>query len=271
MKRISMFLAIVLCVCSFSTYAKAQELSGEQSKAQNNDTIESTDETVSAFFEDSVIVGDSIAMGLAKYTAKNKDSVIHNMKYLTSGGFGYLNALKEISEDSIHPEYKGKQQYVWDSIKQMKVKKVFLSLGMNDLNPCRNRTTAKMQEVISHILEESPKVKIYILSITPVLKGAEVGRINNDFIKETNAEIQKLAEDNGLEYIDVSSGLFNEEGTLKEEYCSDGFVHLSQNAYEEVYEEVFTSLAKRDSVTNEQPSEEFEDETEQSLTSEVSQ
>lgn len=242
MKKMSMLLACIFVICSFKVDVQAAEIQKNETEIKTLEVI--SNEDIADYYKRCVMVGDSVAGGLASYASKNESSLVHNMLFLTAGGFGAQNALKEISEESVHPEYNGKQQYIWDSISQMDVEQVIISFGMNDLNPCRNRTASKFEEVIEKILEKNSDVRITIMSITPVLQGAEVGRINNDFIRETNDELETLARENNWGYIDVMSRLVDEEGNLFEPYCSDGFVHLSRSAYEQVYENIFREFVR---------------------------
>ena len=73
-----------------------------------------------------------------------------------------------------------------------------------------------------------PESELYIQSVFPVREGYSF--VNNDQIDELNSRIKKVAEDNGLSYIDIGTALKNEEGTLKPGYTADG-LHLMGDPY----------------------------------------
>ena len=65
---------------------------------------------------------------------KRQDSFLSRLQFLAAGSYSVNNALWEVNEKSVHPMYRGKQRQVWESISMMGGRRVFLMLGMNDLN-----------------------------------------------------------------------------------------------------------------------------------------
>ena len=115
-----------------------------------------------------------------------------------------------------------------DAIAASGVKKVFIMLGMNDLNIYGiDGTIDKWGILTQRIKAKSPDVTIYVQSMSPVLTGAESGKLNNTTIDQYNAKLQAFAASNGFVYIDVASSLKDSSNGLASAYCSDGFVHLS--------------------------------------------
>lgn len=201
----------------------------EEEAAATGRTV--ADLKIDAYFADSVIVGDSIVLGYRNYCMKSADASLKSMRFLAAGSFSVHNALWPVSEKSVHPLYKGKQQPVWESISMMGAKSVFLFFGMNDLG-VDDDTCKCYQEVIGHIRELNPDVDIHIISMTYTLKGQGKKRLNNDNIRVFNEEMKALAETNGWGFIDMATPLADSEGNLAAEYCSDGFVHQTAAAYE---------------------------------------
>lgn len=241
MKRfLSILVAVTLVFTGIKLTAHAEEKTVENKSSEVNIV---TFEDAQAYFEDAVFIGDSVGLGFQKYVEANSNSVAARISFLTSGGFGVCNALKPVSDGIPHPEYNGQKQLIWDSIQQIGAKKVILSLGVNDMNPLNNRFVSKYKEVIDKILEVNPEVEINVVSVTPVLKGAESGRINNEFIDETNIKLQEMLNENGWGYIDVNSLLKDENGGLIKGYCSDKFVHLTRSAYTNAWETAFRKMA----------------------------
>lgn len=112
-----------------------------------------------------------------------------------------------------------------------KPKKVFLLIGINDLNGDPARTAnavANIKTIIERIRTESPKTKLYVQSILPVGKNREE---KNREVNKANPEIKKICEEMGVTYIDIHSAFADEEGYLKKEYTFNDGLHLNGAGY----------------------------------------
>lgn len=223
-----------------------EEEETEDEGAEGQDAEEENAEEIDAYFDDSVFVGDSIMLGFRNYAMKRQDTFLSRMNFLAAGSFSANNALWEVNEKSVHPVYQGEQRQVWESISLMGSKKVFLMLGMNDLNVTGlEGSCEKYEELIGKIKESSPDAEIYIMSMTYVLKGKETGKLENGTIREFNSMLKEMAEKNGWGFVDVAEALADGNGDLAEEYCSDGFAHQNPDAYD-VWVSVLRKYAAKD-------------------------
>ena len=174
-----------------------------------------------SFFDDAVFVGDSVSLRLNYYCQAHKGA-LGKAQFLTAGSLGSGNALLEVSADSVHPQYQGEKKLIQDSVKAMGAKKVFIMLGMNDLNIYKIDGTVKnMNTLAQRILKQSPDAEIYLQSMTPILANHEKGQLTNKNLDKYNAELKKLAKEKGYHFADVASVMKLEDGSLKPEYCSD--------------------------------------------------
>lgn len=203
-----------------------------------------TEEELAQYYRDSVFIGDSIMVGFRNYSAKQKESFVSGIQFLAVGSYSAFNAMKPVTDENVHPLYKGKKSQVWDVIPQLGVKRVFILLGMNDISILGlEGARDKYKELIGQILTTSPDVEIHIMSTTYTLKDAGKGKLNNENLAQYNVLLQEMAEENGWGYVDVCTPLLDEEGNLMESYCSDGYVHLVGTAYS-VWEGVLREYAK---------------------------
>lgn len=164
---------------------------------------------------------------------KRQDTFLSRMNFLAAGSFSANNALWDVNDESVHPVYQGEQRQVWESVSLMGSKRVFLMLGMNDLNITGvEGSCEKYEELIGKIKEKNPDAEIIIMSMTYVLKGKETGKLQNDTIREFNGMLETMAEKNGWGYVNVAEALADGNGDLAEEYCSDGFAHQNPEAYD---------------------------------------
>lgn len=179
-----------------------------------------------SWFDDAVFVGDSVSLKLTMY--ESSVDRLGKAQFLTAGSLSATNALWDVSDQSVHPKYKGKKQKVEDSISQMKnVKKVYIMLGMNDINAVGiNNGIKNFEKLCNRILEKSPNVQIYVQSVTPLIKGskssvAKEGKLNNKTIYEYNKKLAELAQKRGWYFVNVSEVMYDDAGYLKKEYCGD--------------------------------------------------
>ena len=212
------------------------ELTQEEKKAEAE---------VDAYFDNAVFVGDSIMLGFRNYAMKRQDTFLSRPQFLAAGSFSVNNALWPVDDKSVHPVYRGEQHQIWESIAMMGSKRVFLMLGMNDLNINGvEGTCKKYEELVDKIKETDPDAEINIMSMTYILHGKEVGMLQNDIIRQYNQELEKLADEKGWGFVDISQPLADENGDLAVEYCSDDFAHQRPEAYD-VWVSVLRDYARR--------------------------
>ncbi len=184
------------------------------------------------FFKDSVLVGDSVALGFSNYAAKHSSlPIFQNLQFLTAGSFSVHNAFSAISSKSKHPMYRGQQRYIWDSINMMGAKHAYTFFGLNDLYAGVENTAAKYLQLLMQIKAVNPDIDYTIISTTPMYRGSEKKGLNNANIRALNASMAQIAAENGWGFIDVASLLTDSDGCLAKQYCSDSYVHETNAAY----------------------------------------
>lgn len=191
-----------------------------------------------SYFDDAAFIGDSVTMRLQIHALSNK-SALGNANFFTIGNFSAYDALKPVSSDSIHPSYQGKKMTAEECVAACGAKKVYIMLGMNDISDFRGGTDVAIDRyttLIKRILEKNPGVTIYVQSMTPTLavSTVHVKGITNERIKEYNSKIVKMCGENGWNFINVASVMYDSTGeVLKTEYCSDPdgmALHLNDSA-----------------------------------------
>lgn len=198
-----------------------------------------------SFFENSVFVGDSVMMGFRNYILKQEEGFLGNPEFLVSGSYSLRMALNPVSDKTIHPIYQGEQRLIWDSMKMMGVDKVFLFFGLNDIGMLSVDTTYENYlKVIASIYETNPDISIYILSTTNIYNGSEIGSLNNENVRLLNQKMKDYCTESKEEFIDIADYLIDENGYLKEEYCSDNYVHQTPEAYD-IWIQVLREFARR--------------------------
>ena len=216
----------------------AQETEAVPENMEAGDIEEMTQEELALYFGESVFIGDSVMIGLRNYSMNQEgDSCLSGAQFLAAVGYSSYNALQPVTGKHIHPLYKGKKCQVWDAVSDMGAKRVFISLGTNDIIMLGSEgAIERCRQVVDKILESCPGVEINCISVTYAAEGKEKGKLNNQSIAEYNGLLLQMAAQNGWGYLDLATPLSDGRGNLSNEICSDGFVHLKNSAYE-VWEE----------------------------------
>lgn len=204
----------------FGEAKTAEAAKGESELIQEEEKVYTFEIVDASYMEDALFIGDSRTVGLYIY------SDFEQSDYFCSSGltlYKLTQAPKRKPKDGNWPEdletFLHRKQY----------KKVYIMLGINEMgiSSC-DYFIEHYQEIIALIQKLQPDAIIYLQSIMKVTakrSGAGGSSINNPGIDERNAEIEKLADQKNIFYLDVNSALCDEDGNLKKEYTSDG-VHL---------------------------------------------
>ncbi|MCR5404716.1 MAG: hypothetical protein K6E91_12995 [Butyrivibrio sp.] len=187
---------------------------------------------ICAFYDGTVFAGDSVMLGFRNYSKKSTDPMLSKLSFLAAGSLSLHNSFWEVSSKSVHPLYQGEQHPIWESIQMMGAKKAFLFFGINDVVYNLDESMSLYAQLVEKIKEYSPDIDITIISATYTLKDKGKGKLNNANLAEFNRSAKALADQNGWGFVDIANPLSDGEGNLLPQYCSDGFLHESNKAYE---------------------------------------
>ncbi|MBE9011236.1 lysophospholipase [Pseudanabaenaceae cyanobacterium LEGE 13415] len=122
---------------------------------------------------------------------------------------------------------------------QAKPKAIFVMVGINDL--LRGRSDQEVldaqEEIIRQLKKTHPKAKIVIQGLLPRAKesittanATQVEALSNDRIFQFNRRLAALADQTGVEFLDLQPLFSDNEGFLRSELTTDG-LHLSTQGY----------------------------------------
>lgn len=185
-----------------------------------------------SFYANSVFVGDSVMYGFERYI-KGRPGTLGDPSFLTAGSFAARIELTAPTADSPHPLYQGVKTQVCNVLPSMGADKVFLFFGLNDIGMVGvDQTVANYKSVIDNIRANSPTIKIYIISTTYMAAGSELKFLNNANIGLLNQQLEANAPSWGVGFVDVAKYMYDSSGCLVAGYSSDGYVHITQAAYD---------------------------------------
>jgi len=118
-----------------------------------------------------------------------------------------------------------------DQVFKLKPKKLFLMIGINDLNKKSGTDTAILnyKKLFDLIDQNIPQSKIYVQSILPVNDVWTF--IDNTDIPSLNKELKHQANKRSYTYIDLHLAFSDSTGKLKQALSNDG-IHLLGAGYE---------------------------------------
>lgn len=188
-----------------------------------------------SWFDDAVFFGDSVSGWLFAYAG---EAGLGDATFLTGTSFGIENALGEVSDSSYHPTYQGTKMKLDDAVVACGAKKVYIMLGMNDIDYGQEKIVKDYVKLVEGIQAKSPDVQIYIQSVTPMIRTSKraTETFNNATVKAFNDAMKEQCQAHRWNYLDIASVFSEADGCLREEVCSDSNLmglHLTQEATKE--------------------------------------
>ncbi len=106
--------------------------------------------------------------------------------------------------------------------------RIHLLAGANDLKTGvpEAQIVQNLSQALQHLQQQHPSAEIVIYSVFPT-RRADIG---NDRIRSLNAQIVRLAANQGVEYRDVHTFLEDAGGALRPDLTTDG-LHLNERGY----------------------------------------
>lgn len=175
------------------------------------------------FFDDAVIIGDSISYILFQYETMH--GLLGNPQFLVRGGTGLNGLVLRYYNIS----YKGQEMFIEDAVAATGAKKVFIMLGQNDLRyRTLEDTMSSWDPLIQRILEKNPDAEIYIQSC--IYEWYPTGHENsvNDKIDAFNQQVIAYAQEHGYHYVDIQQYVEDHTRRMATEYSMDQSIHLNE-------------------------------------------
>lgn len=118
-----------------------------------------------------------------------------------------------------------------DHIISLKPSKIFLMIGINDINDGRDidHILGNYESIILRIQSELPHTKLYIQSVLPVNNSVYNHKINNDHVKNVNSRLADLTAKHDVTFINIYPHVLK-DNEFDEKYTVDG-CHLSGEGY----------------------------------------
>lgn len=172
------------------------------------------------YFSDAVFIGDSRTVGMYEYGGLEEISTF----YASTG----LTIYKIFDAAIVSVSGQKKKITIEEALQENSFAKIYLMIGINEMGTGTVETfISKYGEVVEHLQELQPDAVIYIQGIIKVTteRSEQGDYINNEGIEARNRELEKLADNRSIFYLDVNPLICDETGGLVDSYTFDG-VHL---------------------------------------------
>ena len=170
-----------------------------------------------------LFIGDSRTVGLSEY------GKLGNADVFADTGMSVYNVTKKAL-----PAPDGEKHTLDERLQEKNYQAILLMLGINELGYDRNVSYKRYGELVAHIRELQPDAWIVLeANLHVTQEQSEKDDIfNNDNINQVNDNIRRLAQENGLGYLDVNVLFDDENGCLGAEYSADG-AHVLGSYYDD--------------------------------------
>ena len=186
----------------------------------------------STFFNDAVFVGDSITQGLGIYALSQRsrgNSPLGSARFLTAVSYSIrASASDNYANNAINLSWQGQKMSIEECLAAMGAKELYIMLGVNDgVGSNLEYYRDLYQKAMDKVTARNPELVIRVQSCTPITKSREKGVLNNENLDRFNVLLKEICEVSGYDYVDVSTPMKRGDGSLKPEYSSDMYVHMS--------------------------------------------
>lgn len=182
-----------------------------------------------SYFDDAAFIGDSRIDGFRLYSG------------ITNGEFIVHTGLSIFQVDSREITYKGQKMKVLDALGKGSYKKVYVSMGINELGMYNDQGYHdRFAKLVDDIRAQQPDATIYIQLLIPVneKKCQEKGiasYIENEHLQVYNDLLRQVAQEKHVFLVDPAEELTDETGEPPYDSVADG-VHFNRAPYQQWFD-----------------------------------
>ena len=202
-------------------------------------------------FNNSVFIGDSIMEGIRQYVVRQRktEPTLGDARFIaTTIGISLADLVGD-KQNCLYYSYRGKEQPLADILAELgTIDRIFLMLGMNDLaagDADTDTAVTRYLRLVENLSEQFPKAEIVILTNTPKVASAWLPNyianreLDNALISDFVQKLVAMCDQNGILYVDTHAALCDANGNLPDDYCRDGYIHLSDAGSRVVVEALY--------------------------------
>lgn len=182
-----------------------------------------SDADVIEFFNNAVLIGNSVSVGFDMYFNAYGRGLMGNALVCARVSYSLLN--DQTFRSDYVPRLNGTPMRARDIIRNSGRRYAFICLGTNDIY---GDVVQRYYDYLDDIRSVNPNTVIFIEACTP----SRDNHPSNADINNLNAALrQYCSSHSNFYYIDTNTPLLDSNGLLASGYCSDGNVHISYSGY----------------------------------------
>ncbi len=192
-----------------------------------------------SFFDDAVLVGDSITNTLRNYVSGQRarhEGFLGKAQFLGVISMSALRAsYNNVStQGGVNFKFRGKDVTFTEALKGTGAKKVFLLFGSNELIWCKwEDELAAFEKIFGLIRSVDPDAEIVVQAVLPITAAyCKKERIQIDKWNSFNIELRALCERNDVAFLSFAEQVMDENGYLPKSLSNDGEYHLNEKGNE---------------------------------------
>lgn len=215
---------------------ESEQGSAAENKGDSLTTVPAKEAKPESYFADALFIGDSRTQSLMLY------GTLYDADFVSTRGYNTPQYFSEVisinGTETTGTDFVGSKQNAY--------KDVYLMLGTNELGYDLGVFIENYRAVIKDVKAKQANANIYLNAILPVTKSKDdtndVWGVKNSNIIIFNKELRKLADEEGIYFLDASSVIANEAGYLPEEISPDG-VHFDKSTVDKWQSFIQTHVA----------------------------
>ena len=184
------------------------------------------------FFEGALFLGDSLTDMFGGYVRKCRETdedLLGGAQFFGVTSMSVKIACMDRASSGISFRYRGKAVSITEIIRQTEAKRVFIMLGVNDID---SRAWDTVEEyfaaLIDAIHEKCPDTEVVIEGILPITEQyCRTRKQKIDHWNSFNAILSEICEAHGAAFLDFSADLMDAQGYLPTSLSSDKQYHLN--------------------------------------------
>lgn len=171
------------------------------------------------YFDNAVIIGDSITYFL--WQEESKNNYLGDMSFVTRQGISINSLIRRFK----NLYYQGREMYIEDIAASCDAERIYIMLGCLDFQvpAALFYLMDNWNIMLDRIAEKAPDKEIVIVSNIPSFTEKAEPAEFNDAVAKTNVQLRQLANDRGIGFLDLGYYIQDHRGGIPAIYAKDAF------------------------------------------------
>lgn len=239
---------LLLCLLPIGVWAETEQEPAVQSavlvKGYPSPIVPLCDRVDDSYFEDVVLVGDSLCSAIPHYKAMPAMEIIYKI------GLSPISVAKD--DEVFFPNGRDKPGITLiDALVERNPRVVYLWMGLNGIEGnAASYVLPYYHTMLNRLIEALPNTLFCILEVSPVSNEAvyKKGALTNKNVNAFNDGLYELAQAHNIYILQIHDMLVGRDDAIANEYMAADGIHLSRTGYNEVVDYLYMHALPLESV-----------------------